>query len=88
MTQTFFGMNFFAMDQPNSRIICTTMIWIYLVTTFTFTIVTVIFYYWLLRHDGVLFGRLAPKVAVKDWTGFVRRLTRLDDSVEKQAYPS
>ncbi|OAR00331.1 hypothetical protein LLEC1_02057 [Akanthomyces lecanii] len=82
---TFFGMNFFAMDQPNSRIVCTTMIWIYIVTTFTFTIVTVIFYYWLLRHDGFLFGRLAPKVPVKDWTGFVRRLTKLDSSAEIKA---
>ncbi|OAA80662.1 Mg2+ transporter protein, CorA-like/Zinc transport protein ZntB [Akanthomyces lecanii RCEF 1005] len=82
---TFFGMNFFAMDQPNSRIVCTVMIWIYIVTTFTLTIVTVIFYYWLLRHDGVLFGRLAPKVPVKDWTGFVRRLTKLDNSARTKA---
>ncbi|TQV95757.1 corA-like mg2+ transporter protein domain-containing protein [Cordyceps javanica] len=86
---TFFGMNFFAMDQPNSQIVCTAMIWIYIVTTFVFTIVTVIFYYWLLRHDGVLFGRLAPKVpANADWKGFVRRLTKLDNSVEMQAYHS
>lgn len=85
--QTFFGMNFFAMDQPNSQIVCTTMIWIYIVTTFIFTIVTVIFYYWLLRHDGVLFGRLAPKIPVNtDWKGFVRRLTKLDNSVEMQRY--
>ncbi|KAJ6785979.1 hypothetical protein PWT90_06274 [Aphanocladium album] len=84
---TFFGMNFFAMDQPNSQIVCTAMIWIYIVTTFAFTIVTVIFYYWLLRHDGVLFGRLAPKVPDNaDWKGFVRRLTRLDNSVEMQPY--
>ncbi|KAJ3495582.1 hypothetical protein NLG97_g3290 [Lecanicillium saksenae] len=86
---TFFGMNFFAMDQPNSQIVCTAMIWIYIVTTLVFTIVTVIFYYWLLRHDGVLFGRLAPMVPVnRDWKGFVRRFTKLDNSIEMQPYNS
>lgn len=77
-------MNFFAMDQPNSRIVGTTMIWIYILVTFMFTLVTVIFYYWLLRHDGVLFGRLAPKVPVNnDWRGFMRRFTKLEEAKEK-----
>ncbi|OAA64897.1 Mg2+ transporter protein, CorA-like/Zinc transport protein ZntB [Cordyceps fumosorosea ARSEF 2679] len=84
---TFFGMNFFAMDQPSSRIICTAMIWIYVLTTLALTMVTVIFYYWLLRHDGVLFGRLAPKIPVNaDWKGFVRRFTKLDNSVEMTSH--
>ncbi|UNI16540.1 hypothetical protein JDV02_002967 [Purpureocillium takamizusanense] len=80
---TFFGMNFFAMDQPSSRIICTSMIWIYLVATLVITGLTVIFYYWLIQHDGVLFWRLAPKVKVNaDWRALARRLTKLDQNVE------
>lgn len=76
-------MNFFAMDQPNSRIICTSMIWIYLVATVVITGLTVIFYYWLIQHDGVLFWRLAPKVKVNaDWRALARRLTKLDQNVE------
>lgn len=71
-------MNFFAMDQPNSRIICTSMIWIYLISTAVLTGITVIFYYWLLQHDGVLFWRLAPKVRTPDWGLLVRRFTKLD----------
>ncbi|KAK4086526.1 hypothetical protein Purlil1_9142 [Purpureocillium lilacinum] len=82
-SQTFFGMNFFAMDQPNSRIICTSMIWIYLVATVVITGLTVVFYYWLIQHDGVLFWRLAPKVKVNaDWRALARRLTKLDQNVE------
>ncbi|KAJ6441395.1 corA-like mg2+ transporter protein domain-containing protein [Purpureocillium lavendulum] len=38
---TFFGMNFFAMDQPNSRLIGTSMIWIYLVATAVITAITI-----------------------------------------------
>ncbi|KAK5993765.1 hypothetical protein PT974_07202 [Cladobotryum mycophilum] len=64
---TFFGMNFFAMDQDNSRIVGTSMIWIFVVTTLALTLISVIFYYWLVRHDGILFWRLAPKMHKRDW---------------------
>lgn len=47
-------MNFFAMDQENSRIVCTAMIWIYLVSTGTLTSMTVMLYFWLMQNDKVL----------------------------------
>ncbi|PFH57341.1 hypothetical protein XA68_15197 [Ophiocordyceps unilateralis] len=59
---TFFGMNFFAMDQGNSRIVATPMIWIYLVATLGLTMATVAFYYLLVRYDEILFRLLAPRV--------------------------
>lgn len=87
--QTFFGMNFFSMDEANSRIVCTTMIWIYIVATFVFTGITVFFYYWLIRHDNVLFWRLAPRVhGNADWKALVRRLTKLDQPTELKDFHS
>ncbi|RDA93447.1 hypothetical protein CP533_2654 [Ophiocordyceps camponoti-saundersi (nom. inval.)] len=73
---SFFGMNFFAMDQTNNRIVATSMIWIYIVSILAFTAATVAFYYWLIQHDDVLFWRLAPKVRyAPDWKSLARRLT-------------
>ena len=61
-------MNFFAMDKANSRIVGTSMLWIFVVSSVVITAVTFLFYYWLLHRDGVAFRRLAPKVSlVPDW---------------------
>ncbi|KAF7543274.1 hypothetical protein G7Z17_g10870 [Cylindrodendrum hubeiense] len=49
---TFFGMNFFAMDETNNRIIATSMIWIYIVTAVSLTGLTFLFYSWVLLYDG------------------------------------
>ncbi|KAF4585777.1 Mg2+ transporter protein, CorA-like/Zinc transport protein ZntB [Ophiocordyceps camponoti-floridani] len=81
---SFFGMNFFAMDQLNSRIVATPMIWIYIVAIAAFTAATVAFYYWLVKHDDVLFRRLAPKVGGPGWRSLARRLTRQSAGLEME----
>jgi hypothetical protein len=71
-------MNFFAMDQNNSRIVGTSMIWIFVISSATLTALTFLFYYWLLQRDGIVFRRLAPKVRIApDWNlkYLTRRLT-------------
>lgn len=61
-------MNFFAMDQANSRIVGTRMIWIFIISAAAMTAFTFLFYYWLLHRDGFVFRRLVPKVRlVPDW---------------------
>ncbi len=63
------------MDQDNSRIVGTPMIWIFVVSSAGLTILTFLFYYWLLQRDGVVFRRLAPKVHMApDWN--LKELTR------------
>ncbi|RCI08709.1 hypothetical protein L249_4814 [Ophiocordyceps polyrhachis-furcata BCC 54312] len=82
---SFFGMNFFAMDQVNNRIVATPMIWIYIISIFCFTAATVAFYYWLVQHDDVLFARLAPKIRhVPDWRSLARRFTKTKEMEELQ----
>lgn len=62
-------MNFFAMDQVDSRIVGTSMIWIFVISAVAMTAFTFLFYYWLLHRDGFVFRRLVPKVRlVPDWT--------------------
>ncbi|RDA86583.1 hypothetical protein CP532_6011 [Ophiocordyceps camponoti-leonardi (nom. inval.)] len=80
---SFFGMNFFAMDQVNNRIVATPMIWIYIVSIFFFTAATFAFYYWLVQNDGVLLGRLAPNARyAPDWTLPARRSTKTTEAQE------
>ncbi|KAJ5765989.1 uncharacterized protein N7511_003605 [Penicillium nucicola] len=61
---TFFGMNFFDMDIETSRIVGTSMIWIFFLSSLGLTAVTYLLYYWLIRHDGAAFHlpkmRLVP----------------------------
>ncbi|PFH62085.1 hypothetical protein XA68_15176 [Ophiocordyceps unilateralis] len=81
---SFFGMNFFAMDQANGRIVATPMIWIYLVSIVALTAATVAFYYWLVQHDDVLFWRLAPKVGTPGWKSLARRLTKVHSAQDME----
>ncbi|KAJ6105478.1 Mg2+ transporter protein CorA-like/Zinc transport protein ZntB [Penicillium capsulatum] len=66
---TFFGMNFFDLDQVNNRIVGTSMIWIFVVSSIILTAVTFLFYYGLLYRDGSFSRNLVPKVQIpQDWT--------------------
>ncbi|KAJ5133679.1 uncharacterized protein N7443_004697 [Penicillium atrosanguineum] len=58
---TFFGMNFFIMDETKRTIVGTSMIWIYLVSSAALTVVTFLLYNWLLRRDNSTLNKLAPK---------------------------
>ncbi|PHH80285.1 hypothetical protein CDD80_2126 [Ophiocordyceps camponoti-rufipedis] len=83
---SFFGMNFFAMDQPNNRIVATSMIWIYVAATLALTIATVAFYYWLSQHDGVLYLRRISEFPKEAGIKFRnRRSHKQDNDVELQA---
>lgn len=86
--QTFFGMNFFAMDQQNSRIVGTSMVWIFVVCSTILTAATFLFYYWLLHRDGTVFRRLVPKVNIApEWNlqALKRQLTdRIRTGAEMQ----
>ncbi|KAK8089254.1 hypothetical protein PG997_004215 [Apiospora hydei] len=76
-----FGMNFFDYDGETGRLVGTSMVWIYVVSSALLTSITMLFYYWLLKRDGALFESLAPKVRVTaDWVqtpfaSMTRRLT-------------
>ena len=62
-------MNFFDMDAVNSRIVGTTMVWIFFVVSLGLTGVTLGFYYWLVHEqDSTIFRHLVPKVFITaDW---------------------
>jgi len=52
------------------------MIRIYVECSVLLTLVTFLFYYWLLQHDGLLFRPLAPKVRIAtDWRMLTSRPT-------------
>ncbi|KAK7951620.1 uncharacterized protein PG986_007348 [Apiospora aurea] len=76
-----FGMNFFDYDGETGRLVGTSMVWIYAVSSAILTSITMLFYYWLLKRDGALFESLAPKVRITaDWVqtpfaSMTRRLT-------------
>ncbi|CAJ2504033.1 Uu.00g114270.m01.CDS01 [Anthostomella pinea] len=72
---TFFGMNFFDLDQQVGRIVSTPTIWIYIVTSIALTAMTFSVYYWVLHHDDSVVRRMSPKVHIVDWRGLTRRLT-------------
>ncbi|KAF3397420.1 hypothetical protein DPV78_007373 [Talaromyces pinophilus] len=57
---SFFGMNFFAMDQQDNKIIGTPMIWIFVVSAILLTVATFIMYNWLSSHEA-FFRTMAPK---------------------------
>ncbi|KAF5242913.1 hypothetical protein FAUST_3080 [Fusarium austroamericanum] len=56
---TFFGMNFFDLDESADRIVATPMIWIYVLCSAALTLGTFVFYHILL--DRTVFGQLAAK---------------------------
>lgn len=60
VTKSFFGMNFFAMDQQDNTIIGTPMIWIFVVSAILLTVATFIMYNWLSSHEA-FFRTMAPK---------------------------
>ena len=62
LEQSFFGMNFFGMDQDNNRIVGTPMIWIFVVSSIILTAATISLYYWLSLRDGILFRRYTLKL--------------------------
>ena len=75
-------MNFFGMDEEGGRIVATSMIWIYIISTAGLSATTFLFYYWLLHHEGGLFNRLAPKVRMStDWRALTRRFTGTNKSM-------
>ncbi|EYB26801.1 hypothetical protein FG05_09151 [Fusarium graminearum] len=56
---TFFGMNFFDLDESADRIVATPVIWIYFLCSAVLTLGTFVFYHILL--DRTVFGQLAAK---------------------------
>ncbi|UZP46393.1 hypothetical protein NXS19_014205 [Fusarium pseudograminearum] len=56
---TFFGMNFFDLDESADRIVTTPMIWIYVLCSAALTVGTFVLYHILL--DRTVFGQLAAK---------------------------
>lgn len=82
--QTFFGMNFFAMDDINSRIVGTSMIWIYVVVAVSLTALTFIFYIGLsLLHDNERppgYRNKIKQVLKTLWTG---KLARRDSNLKQ-----
>jgi hypothetical protein len=77
LEQSFFGMNFFGMDQDDNRIVGTGMIWIFVVASVMLTSITILFYYWLSRRDGVLFRRPAPRLGFSVESVATRLVQRL-----------
>jgi hypothetical protein len=59
--KTLFGMNFFAMNETTHRLIGSSMIWIYFLSSFGLTSVTVWLYYWLTWRNARQ-SKLGPKV--------------------------
>lgn len=57
---SFFGMNFFAMDQQDDIIVATPMIWIFVVSAILLTVATFTMYNWLCSHEA-FFRTMAPK---------------------------
>ncbi|KAH7026590.1 uncharacterized protein B0I36DRAFT_366134 [Microdochium trichocladiopsis] len=72
---SFFGMNFFDYDNDSGSLIGSSMIWIFVLATFGLTGVTFLSYYWLLKHDGRIFSKLAPTVHLRDWKHLKRRFS-------------
>ncbi|KAH8697601.1 hypothetical protein BGW36DRAFT_427557 [Talaromyces proteolyticus] len=86
---SFFGMNFFAMDQDNSRMIATSMIWIFIVSSVVLTTITFLIYRWRVQRDsdrhGMMLRSLVPRVNVPtDWNlrFMTRRLTSNQTSAD------
>lgn len=82
-------MNFFDLDNESGRIVGSSMAWIFVVSAVLLTAATFASYYWMLKHDGKLFARLAPRVHMRDWKHLTRRLTLRDQTadIELQRLP-
>lgn len=79
---SFFGMNFFDYDNDSGNLVGSPMIWIFVLATLGLTAMTFLSYYWLLKHDGRIFSKLAPSVHIRDWKQLKRRFTfRVDPQV-------
>ncbi|KAI0126147.1 hypothetical protein BJ170DRAFT_633987 [Xylariales sp. AK1849] len=75
---SFFGTNFFDLDKDDNgraRIISTSMIWIYVVSSIALTAITFVSYAWLLRNDSPVLSSMSPKVRLVDWQGLTKRPT-------------
>lgn len=71
-------MNFFDLNTDAdgfSRIISTSMVWIYVVSAIGLTAITFVSYAWLLRNDSPVLRTMAPKVKLEGWRGLARRFT-------------
>lgn len=57
-------MNFFDLDSATNRLVASSMIWIYVISSLALTGATFVLYYFLLQRDGRLFTRLEPTVEI------------------------
>ncbi|TDZ34983.1 hypothetical protein C8035_v010170 [Colletotrichum spinosum] len=80
---TFFGMNFFDLDNENNRIISTPMIWIYIVCSILLTAAT-FFIYHMLLDGGPLGKRKLNLSSLKDWREMRLWVRRRSTFAEKQ----
>ncbi|KAJ5650892.1 Mg2+ transporter protein CorA-like/Zinc transport protein ZntB [Penicillium longicatenatum] len=75
---TMFGMNFFAMDQVNSSIVGTSMIWIFFVASVGLTALTFLIYYLLGHRNSVALPRLTDRgqtAPQRNFQAMMRRFT-------------
>lgn len=72
---SFFGMNFFDYDNDSGNMVASDMVWIFVAATCGLTAITFASYYWLLKHDGRFFSKLAPTVHLRDWKHLKRRFS-------------
>jgi len=76
---SFFGMNFFDYDNDSGDLVGSSMIWVFVLATLGLTAMTFLSYYWLLKHDGRIFSKLAPRVHLRDWKQLKRRFPLFGD---------
>ncbi|KAJ5784530.1 Mg2+ transporter protein CorA-like/Zinc transport protein ZntB [Penicillium pulvis] len=75
---TMFGMNFFAMDQDNSTIVGTSMIWIFFAASAGLTALTYLIYYLLGHRHSIALPRLTERgqaAPQRNFQAMLRRLT-------------
>lgn len=72
-------MNFFDLDDKTHRIVASSMIWIYIVSSLALTGATFVLYYFLLQRDGRLSKGLEPTVEMprrtSEWSTLKKRFT-------------
>lgn len=77
------------MDQANSRIVGTPMVWIYVVASTALTALTFLVYYLLLHRDRFVFRNIKPKASERNLQNLRRKWTNLTrGDVELQRFPS
>lgn len=81
-------MNSFAIDQTNSTIVATPMIWIFILSSVVFTAITFLVYYWMSRRDTTtLLENLASEWDIQAITErFTFRNRRNSDLQVSEAY--